>query len=102
MLRQSKLAAKLEGMHQGVGGELVGQRRHRGIVVRRRAQAAAADLAARRVEGAARAARRRQARQLRVAGRAKQARGVTAAQKAAASETPREEIAHRLWLPCGL
>src|SRR6185312_1793227 len=48
IFRQRKLAAKLERMHQSVGGKLVGERGNGGVVLRRLGQAAPAKLAARR------------------------------------------------------
>src|SRR6185436_6700067 len=96
IFRQRKLAAKLERMHQRVGGKLVGERGNGGVVLRRLGQAAPAKLAARRVERAARAARTRQARQVGVARRAQHALGRAAAQEAVAAEPPRQEIPHKL------
>jgi hypothetical protein len=70
-------------VHQRVGRKFVGQRGHRGVVVRRVGEAAPAKLAARRVERAARAARAGEPRQVGVASAAEQAFGRAAAQEAA-------------------
>ncbi len=79
--RERELAAELERVHQRVGGEFVGERGDGGVVVRRLAQAAAAELAARRLERAARAALARKARQVGVAGRAQQRRAAAPRQR---------------------
>ena len=100
---ERELAAKLERMHQRIGGKIVSERGTRGVVGRRLGKTASANDAARRLEGAARAERSIEARQLGFALRAEQrARRAAAHETAAAEKYARELFSHKLHGPCGL